>query len=246
MEQSATILLIEDERQLAAALDYKLVRAGFRVLTAFSGKPGIELARRRPPPDLIVLDVMLPDITGFEVCEVLRSDVETRCIPVVFLSARGEDQDRIQGFLSGGDDYVVKPFSTDELLLRVRAVLRRGLSGGDPEARPTMEAGPLRIAVSEGRAFYHDRELSLTPLEFKLLLALVSCPGRVLSRERLLQDIWGIRGEVTERAVDRLVVRLRQKLGPDDPVRTVRGLGYQLELAECASPARDRTPSSMG
>ena len=170
---------------------------------------------------------MLPDMSGTEVCRQLKSDPRTRAVPVIVLTARGEELDRVVGFELGADDYVVKPFSVRELILRVRAVLRR--AGQQRSDKPVTELGPVRIDADAHRAWVRGEPLDLTPLEFKLLSTLVTRAGRVQSRERLLADVWEMSSELETRTVDTHVKRLREKLGPArDMLETVRGVGYRL------------------
>jgi two-component system phosphate regulon response regulator PhoB len=222
----ANILIVDDERDLASLLDFNLRQAGHETTLAYSGDEALAAARRRPP-DLVLLDLMLPDTSGTEVCRQLKGDPRTRAVPVMMLTAKGEELDRVVGFELGADDYVVKPFSVRELMLRVKAVLRRaGQRGSD---RPVTEVGGIRVDVDEHRAWVRGEALDLTPLEFKLLATLVARAGRVQSRERLLSDVWEMSSELETRTVDTHVKRLREKLGPArDQLETVRGVGYRL------------------
>ena len=220
----ARVLIIEDERDLREIVEYNLKLGGYEVLTAATGRDGIELCRRRHP-DLVLLDLMLPDWPGTEVCRTLKRDAETRHIPVIMVTARGEEIDRVVGFELGADDYVTKPFSVRELLLRVRAVIRRGA----PETVVSIaEFGPLRIDRDAHRVHVDGAEVELTALEFKLLLALFDAKNRVRTRTSLLDDVWGIVADVTTRTVDTHIKRLREKLGSAGAyVETVRGVGYR-------------------
>ncbi len=225
----ARILIVDDEPDLVATLAYNFRQAGFEVLTAATGRDALRLAQTRGP-HLVLLDLMLPDLQGGEVCRKLKSDPKTRSIPVVMLTARGEEVDRVVGFEIGADDYVVKPFSVRELLLRVRAVLRRGEAGVTDEP---LRIGPLTLDLAAHRAHVEDREVVLTALEFKLLATLVARKERVQTREQLLQDVWGLYLSVETRTVDTHVKRLREKLGVAGAlIQTVRGVGYRLALAE--------------
>ncbi len=220
------ILIVDDERDLLSLLDFNLRQAGFETVLATSGEAALQAIRRRVP-DLVVLDLMLPDLSGTEVCRQLKSDPRTRHVPVVMLTAKGEEVDKVVGFELGADDYVTKPFSVRELVLRLRAVLRRS-GPGDPE-RPPATLGPLRVDVDAHRAFVDGAEVTLTPLEFKLLTTLMARLGRVQSREQLLEDVWEMSSEVETRTVDTHVKRLREKLGSGrDLLETVRGVGYRL------------------
>jgi two-component system phosphate regulon response regulator PhoB len=222
----ATILVVDDERDLVSLLDFNLRQAGFETVLATNGEQALQAVRRRAP-DLVLLDLMLPDIPGTEVCRQLKSDARTKAIPVVMLTARGEELDRVVGFELGADDYVVKPFSMRELTLRVKAVLRRA---AQPRSdRPPPEVGAIRVDVDEHRCYVAGEEVELTPLEFRLLTTLMTRLGRVQSRERLLTDVWEMSGELETRTVDTHVKRLREKLGPArDLLETVRGVGYRL------------------
>lgn len=223
---SSVILLIEDEKDLVATLEYNLEREGYVTRSALCGRVGLELAGQDPVPDLVLLDLMLPDTSGIEVCRKLRSERRTAHTPVLMLTAKGDEIDRVVGFEVGADDYVVKPFSVRELMLRVRSLLRRK----QPEAVETHELSFGRLRVDSGghRAWVDDREAVLTALEFRLLSTLLSRRGRVQTRERLLSDVWGIAADVTTRTVDTHVKRLRQKLGAaGEYIETLRGVGYR-------------------
>jgi two-component system phosphate regulon response regulator PhoB len=220
------VLVVDDERDLVSLLDFNLRQAGMETSLAYSGEQALQEARRRVP-DLVLLDLMLPDQSGTDVCRQLKSDPRTRAVPVVMLTARGEELDRVVGFELGADDYVVKPFSVRELILRVKAVLRRARQAG-VEA-PRAELGPVRLDADSHRCYIDGQEIDLTPLEFKLLATLMSRAGRVQSRERLLSDVWEMSSELETRTVDTHVKRLREKLGAArDLLETVRGVGYRL------------------
>ena len=220
------VLVIEDEADLQQLLDYNLRQAGHEALAAFRAGDGLRLAREREP-DLIVLDLMLPDFPGTEVCKALKRDVRTRDIPVLMLTAKGEEIDRVLGFELGAEDYVVKPFSVRELMLRIQALLaRRGAAREESASRLTL--GVLAIDEAARRVWVEGREIELTPLEFKLLVTLATRRNRVQTRAALLDSVWGIEAELTTRTVDTHVKRLREKLGPArDYIRTVRGVGYR-------------------
>jgi two-component system phosphate regulon response regulator PhoB len=221
----ASILIIEDEKDLQKVLEYNLRQAGHQVWTASRGRDGLRLAKQHQP-DVILLDLMLPDIQGTEVCRTLRSAPETAGIRVIMLTARGEEIDRVLGFELGADDYVVKPFSVRELLLRIQSVLRRG--GQEAPASSLVRFGLLRLDREAHRAWVEDEEIELTALEFRLLLELHDRRNRVLTREKLLDDVWGIEADITTRTVDTHVKRLREKLGAAGVyVETVRGVGYR-------------------
>ena len=221
----ALVLLIDDESDLVDALEFSLRREGFRIRTAFTAGDGLRAARQEPLPDLVLLDLMLPDLAGTEVCRRLRADARTARIPVLMLTARGDEIDKVVGFEVGADDYVTKPFSTRELLLRVRAVLRRTAQEG--EVPELTHFGGLTLDVQGHRVWWHEEPLSLTALEFRLLLTLVERKGRVQTRSQLLEEVWGSEAGVSERTVDTQVKRLRVKLGgAGDCIRTQRGVGY--------------------
>jgi two-component system, OmpR family, phosphate regulon response regulator PhoB len=226
VEQMAKILVIEDEPDLQQVLDYNLKQAGHEVIAAQGGEVGLSLAREQRP-DLVLLDLMLPDLSGTEVCKSLKDSEVTRPIPVIMLTARGEEIDRVVGFELGADDYVVKPFSVRELLLRIQAILRRGKSGR-PSAELVIEFGCLKIDRDAHRVWVENKEIELTALEFRLLLTLYDRKNRVQTRAMLLDDVWGIQADITTRTVDTHVKRLREKLeAARDYVETVRGVGYR-------------------
>ncbi len=222
----AKVLVIEDERDLREVLGYNLEQAGHTVLAAERGAEGLRLAKEQRP-DLVLLDLMLPDISGTEVCRSLKEDASTRGISVVMLTARGEEVDRVVGFELGADDYIVKPFSVRELLLRIQAILRRGKAAEtSPDAM--IEFGRLKIDREAHRVWVEGKEIELTALEFRLLVTLYDRRNRVQTRSTLLDDVWGIQADITTRTVDTHVKRLREKLeGARDYVETVRGVGYR-------------------
>ena len=222
-----SVLLVDDERDLLSIVDFNLRAAGLETLLATTGEQALSVIRRRIP-DLVLLDLMLPDMSGTEVCRRIKADPRTKHLPVVMLTAKGEEVDRVVGFELGADDYVTKPFSPRELVLRVKAVLRRSGPGKTSE-RPPERVGPIRVDVDSHRAFADGVEIQLTPLEFKLLTTLMARLGRVQSREQLLEDVWEMSAEVETRTVDTHVKRLREKLGSGrDLLETVRGIGYRL------------------
>ncbi len=229
------VLVIEDETDLRELLEYNLKGAGYDVASAADAASGVALARERRP-DLVLLDIMLPDSSGLDVCRMLKSHPATRDTQVMMVTAKGEEIDRVVGFELGADDYVVKPFSTRELLLRVQAVLRRRAAAPVP-ARDADGAGgadgPIRFGClvmdrSAHRAWVDDSEVQLTALEFKLLGTLYERRDRVQTRGSLLEDVWGASAEMATRTVDTHVKRLREKLGrAGDYIETVRGVGYR-------------------
>ncbi len=228
------ILVIEDEADIAALVAYQLTREGFRVETAADGIQGLH-AVRREIPDLIVLDRMVPELTGDEVLAILRGELATRGIPVLVLTAKREQEDRIEGLELGADDYLTKPFSPRELVLRVQALLRRIDQGSSEAGGKLLRVGPLAIDPSCHLALIDGEEMSLTPTEFKLLQTLVERVGRTQSRQQLLERAWELDADVADRiqtrTVDMHVRRLRAKLGRcGEWLETVRGFGYRLRL----------------
>ncbi len=227
----ANVLIVEDEADLIASLDYNLRREGHETRVASTGGDALEQARRHPIPDLVLLDLMLPDMSGKDVCRILKADDKTAHVPVIMVTARAEEVDRVVGFELGADDYVTKPYSVRELMLRVAAILRRG-RGGPLPAPDLIEFGRLRIDPGAHEVRVDGEIVSLTALEFRLLTTFVRRRGRVQTRDILLEQVWGVRGDSNTRTVDTHVKRLRQKLGAaGDTIETVRGVGYRC-LAE--------------
>jgi two-component system phosphate regulon response regulator PhoB len=223
------VLVVEDEDALAALLQYNLDKEGYRVTVAADGEEALMLVDERLP-DLVVLDWMLPKVSGVEVCRRLRARPETRNLPIIMLTARGEESDRIRGLDTGADDYVVKPFSMSELAARIRAVLRRIRPG---LAEDRLQHGDIIVDRVAHRVRRADREIHLGPTEFRLLDYLMQHPGRVFSREQLLDAVWGSDVYVEARTVDVHIGRLRKALNQyveDDPIRTVRSAGYSLDV----------------
>ncbi|OGG54900.1 MAG: DNA-binding response regulator [Candidatus Handelsmanbacteria bacterium RIFCSPLOWO2_12_FULL_64_10] len=219
------ILVVDDEPDILDVLRYNLEKADFGVLTAQDGERALEIARSERPA-LVVLDLMLPGIEGEEVCRLLKQDEATRSIPVLMLTAKGQEVDRIVGLELGADDYVVKPFSPREIVLRARAILRRAQPEAEPEGM--MRIGPLTVDAAGHRASLSGVSLDLTATEFKLLTTLLSRRGRVQSRDDLLHAVWGYDYAGYGRTVDTHIRRLREKLGEAaDMVETVRGVGYR-------------------
>lgn len=229
------ILVVDDEPDITALVAYHLAKAGYRVSTAASGPDALKAAREERP-DVVVLDLMLPGVGGYQVLEALRAREETRDVGVILLTARREEADRIRGLSLGADDYLTKPFSPQELTLRVAALLRRlaapAVAGGS-----AVTAGNLVIDRSAHRVTVDGRELSLTATEYKLLDTLVERRGRVQSRERLLQDVWQHQPDMQTRTVDMHIQRLRSKLGDQaGMIETVRGFGYRFRAADRGTP----------
>jgi two-component system phosphate regulon response regulator PhoB len=222
------VMVVEDEEPLALLLRYNLEAEGYEVETVASGDEA-ELRLYEHTPDLLLLDWMLPGLSGIELCRRLRLRRETERLPVIMLTARGEENERIRGLSTGADDYVVKPFSVPELMARIRAMLRRA----NPDSLSSrLAVGELELDRESHRAYRGGRELRLGPTEFRLLEFLLSSPGRVFSREQLLNGVWGRDVYVDERTVDVHVGRLRKAINRGrerDPIRTVRGAGYSLD-----------------
>src|SRR5215471_1577488 len=225
------IAIVEDEAELASLLEYNLTRQGYlaQILTGVKGTlKRLEQSR----PDLILLDVMLPETDGFELCRKIRQSPTLARTPVLFLTARSDEVDRVLGLEIGGDDYMTKPFSPRELIARVKAHLRREEMSAEP---PTLNLGPFRLDRTGRRVFLHDREVTLTSTEFNLLEFFLTHPGRAYSRDQLLESVWGQQRFVTPRTVDVHVRRLREQIEeqPEAPkyLTTVRGFGYRFEEA---------------
>lgn len=220
------VLVVDDEADIVALVTYHLAKAGYRVSTASNGAEALAAARSERPA-LIVLDLMLPGMSGIEVLEQLRANEATRDIGVLMLTARREETDRIRGLSSGADDYLTKPFSPQELVLRVAAILRRLRAAGSATGGLST-IGPLAIDRAAHRVLVEDEEIELTPTEYKLLLTLVDRRGRVQSRAHLLETVWDAAPDIQTRTVDMHVQRLRTKLGAaGDMIETVRGFGYR-------------------
>ncbi|MDD4701591.1 MAG: response regulator [Desulfovibrio sp.] len=223
---SQQILIVEDEADIRELLRFNLEREGFSVLEAADGNEGLKLARQHLP-DLMLLDVMLPGLDGFEVCRRLGAQSETSHIPVLMLTAKGEEMDRVVGLSLGADDYVVKPFSVRELMLRIRAVLRRGVRSSES---PVLERHGIRLRPEAHTVEAQGEELLLTATEFRLLEDLLRHAGSVRTREQLLNKVWGYSFEGYARTVDTHVRRLRAKLGDAaSMLETVRGVGYRIK-----------------
>jgi two-component system phosphate regulon response regulator PhoB len=222
------ILIVEDEEALTLLLRYNLEAEGYAVETAARGDEA-DLRLKERVPDLVILDWMLPGLSGIELCRRLRARPETKQLPIIMLTARGEESERVRGLATGADDYVVKPFSVPELSARVRALLRRAL----PERLADVQSfGDLAVDREKKRVLRAGRAIDLGPTEYRLLEFLMQRPGRVFSREQLLDGVWGNEVYIDERTVDVHVGRLRKALnrGNDtDPIRTVRGAGYALD-----------------
>lgn len=224
---SQRILVVEDEPDIVALVAYHLAKAGYRVSTAATGTDALDVARQESPA-LVVLDLMLPGLSGFDVLEQLRADESTRDIAVLMLTARRDEPDRIRGLSLGADDYLTKPFSPQELVLRVTAILRRvGAAASSPSE--VIQLGPIRIDRAGHRVSVDGTQVELTPTEFKLLLMLAERRGRVQARAHLLETVWEAAPDIQTRTVDMHIQRLRTKLGSaGELIETVRGFGYRL------------------
>lgn len=220
------MLVVDDEQDLLRILEYNLQRSGFNTRCALTGEEALRLARQSPHPDLVVLDLMLPDIPGEEVCRRIRADAQLKDVPILMLTAKGEEIARVVGFEVGADDYVVKPFSVRELMLRVKAILRR--SDSEPGAGGVVRFGVLEIDREAYEVRVNKQPVALSSLEFRLLVRLMNTAGRVQSRDSLLDAVWNVYAEVMPRTVDVHVKRLREKLGEAGAyIETVRGVGYR-------------------
>lgn len=224
---SEHILIVEDEEDIARILEYNLMGEGFNTLVTSSGEKALGQVARDPLPDLIILDLMLPDVSGIEVCRKIRQQARTRNVPVIMLTAKGEEIDRVVGFEVGADDYVVKPFSVREFLLRVKAILKRTARKEVPDS-PVIKIRELSIDATRRKVLIGDQEIVLTVTEFNLLHFLAAKPGWVFSRSQIIDAVKGEDYAVTERTVDVHMVGLRKKLGPFGKcINTVRGVGYR-------------------
>jgi two-component system phosphate regulon response regulator PhoB len=238
------ILVIEDDLDLQSTLQSSLRRAGYRIGTAGHGRDGLDLVRALRP-DLLLLDINLPDMSGFEVCRELRASPDSRNLAVIMVTGRSDEIDRIVGFSVGADDYLTKPFSLRELLLRISALLRRCQEGprGSGPASERVRIGPVELDFDARQAFLDGAAVALTRTEFDLLSTFVERVGRVQTRSQLLDEVWASDDEIGARTVDSHVKRLRQKLGPAGRmIRTIRGIGYCLSRDE-EEDGDDRTPA---
>ncbi|MBQ82502.1 MAG: DNA-binding response regulator [Gammaproteobacteria bacterium] len=223
---SKHILIVEDEKDLSDTLEYNFKNAGYKVSMSLEGNKAISLATGKNNPDLVILDLMLPDISGLDVCKEIRSNPVSKNTPILMLTAKGEEVDRILGFELGADDYLVKPFSLRELTLRVAALLKRNVP---VESDENIILGDLNIDLAAHRVFLETNEVSLTAKEFDLLVHLARHNGRVQTRDYLLEQIWGYSSDVTTRTVDTHIKRLRSKIGSfGNLIETVRSIGYRL------------------
>ena len=223
------ILIVEDEQDLSDIVSYNLRLEGYSPVVVSTGKDALRKLQETQTIDLILLDLMLPDMSGIEICRRVRNSENTSHIPIIMVTAKGEEIDRVVGFEVGADDYVVKPFSARELILRVRAVLRRN---EPPQEEKRLQFGVFNIDIPAHRSWIDGEEISLTALEFKLLVTLIQRRGHVQTREMLLQDVWNMDPNVNTRTVDKHVQRLRQKIGiGSDYIETIRGVGYRFKTS---------------
>ena len=224
------VLIVEDEPDIRKTIDYNLSKESFKVVQAESIAEG-EKALAANKIDVIILDLMLPDGSGLTLCRDIKSNATTKHIPVIILTAKTEEVDRIVGFELGADDYVTKPFSVRELILRVKAILKRGIDSPRQENDSfDIEAGDIRLNLDAHQVFVGDEEITLTALEFRLLKHLLDRRGRVQTRDQLLEEVWGYSSDFTTRTGDTHIKRLREKLlGAGDCIQTIRGVGYRLE-----------------
>ena len=221
------ILIIEDEPDIRKNLEYNLSREGFKVSTAGSLKDGLKSLDSNTY-SLILLDLMLPDGSGLDLCKKIKSNSSLESIPIIILTAKDDEVDKVVGFELGADDYVTKPFSVRELILRIKAVLKRGQKDSNEIVEVERQFGDLRIDIESHEVYVDSKLVELTALEFKLLNELVDKRGRVQSRDQLLSEVWGYNAEVTTRTVDTHIKRLREKIGPMGKyVQTIRGVGYK-------------------
>ena len=224
---TSRVLIIEDEPDIRKTIDYNLSKESYEVIQAASIDEG-EKALASNKIDVIILDLMLPDGSGLTLCRDIKSEPSTKNIPVIILTAKTEEVDRVVGFELGADDYVTKPFSVRELILRVKAILKRGASTEIKTDNVQDSFGELTLNYDEHQAYINNEEISLTALEFKLLKHLINRKGRVQTRDQLLEDVWGYSSNVTTRTVDTHIKRLREKLGiVGEHIQTIRGVGYR-------------------
>ncbi len=220
-----TILIVEDDKNISKLIKYNLEKEGFRCMVSFNGEDAIKTLDQ-DAADFIILDIMLPGIDGLEVCRRVKQDKKLSNTPILMLTAKGEEVDKVVGFELGADDYMVKPFSPRELVLRIKAILKR-LKPVEVE-KDLLKKGKLTVDLSKHKVTIDKKEVELTNMEFKLLVILMQRIGRVQSRDTLLDDVWDIASDVTTRTVDTHIKRLREKLGKSgDLIETIRGVGYR-------------------
>lgn len=227
MSDANRILLVDDEEDILNFLSYNLKKEGYEVYTALNGHDGIELAKKHKP-DLIVLDVMMPEMDGIETCRILRESKEIGNTLIVFLSARSEDYTQIAGFDSGADDYITKPVKPRVFISRIKALLRR-IGNDTPKTEKVLEFGDIKVDLEKYMVYKNGAEIVLPKKEFKLMELLVSKPGKVFTREFILEKIWGDEVVVGDRTIDVHIRKLREKLGEEN-IKTVKGVGYKFEF----------------
>lgn len=224
------ILIVEDDKHISKLVKYNLEKTGFQCTAAITGEEALEILDKEPV-DLIILDIMLPEMDGLQVCKQIKQDRKFSTVPIIMLTAKGEEVDRIVGFELGADDYVVKPFSPRELVLRVKAILAR--KNPQEVTKNILGAGELVVDVSRHKVTADKKGIKLTLMEFKLLVTLMQKKGKAQSRDKLLEDIWDIAADVTTRTIDTHIKRLRQKLGRSGKfIETIRGIGYRFSEEE--------------
>jgi len=224
------ILIVEDDKHISKLVRYNLEKAGYSCLVTITAEEALDILDKEQI-DMLIVDIMLPKMNGFELCRRIKQDEILDSIPIIMLTARGEEVDRIVGFELGVDDYIVKPFSPRELVLRVTAILKRGKP--KMESKEILSLGPITVDVPRHKVTCRKRIIMLSPMEFKLLVLLMGRQGRVQTRDTLLNDVWGITADVTTRTVDTHVKMLRQKLGKQGKlIETVRGIGYRMAEEE--------------
>ena len=221
------ILIVEDDKNISKLVKYNLEKENYECDVTMTGEEALEVLDKNPI-DLIILDIMLPETDGFEVCRLIKRNDRLRNIPVIMLTAKGEEVDRIVGLELGADDYIVKPFSQRELVLRVKAILRRGKI--EEAEKEILTVGNITVDISRHKVTAGQKEIELTPMEFKLLVTLMERRGRVQSRDRLLNDVWDMDAEIYTRTIDAHIKKLREKLGKSkNLIETVSGLGYKFK-----------------
>jgi DNA-binding response OmpR family regulator len=221
------VLIVEDDKSISKLVKYNLEKEGFECALALTGEEALD-ALKKKQIDLIILDIMLPEMNGLEVCRIVKQNEKTKNIPIIMLTAKGEEVDRIVGFELGADDYIVKPFSVRELVLRINAILKRGKT--QEAKKDILSVGELAIDIPNFKVTLKDKEIILTKMEFKLLTLLVERQGRLQTREKLLSDIWDVDSEIETRTIDTHIKRLREKLGKlGNSIETVRGVGYKFK-----------------
>lgn len=222
---STKILIVEDDKHISKLVKYNLEKAGFDCIVTVTGEDALEVLDRESF-DLIILDIMLPKMDGFETCRNIKQDKKLSNVPIIMLTAKGEEVDKVVGFELGADDYVVKPFSPRELTLRVKAILKRGKP--KEEEKDILSIDKITVDIPRHKVTVDKKEITLTQIEFKLLVTLIKRKGRVQSRDTLLEDVWDIAADVTTRTIDTHIKRLREKLGKMGKfIETVRGIGYR-------------------